>query len=304
MNKTFLTGALLAVLTASGTAAAQQKPAAKPDVAPTVAAFLEQFDATATGSVSWTQFVEFRKQRFAQTDENSDGVVDEDEYVNEYLGRLDARLEKARAGHIAQTRTRFNALDGNKDGIIDRAEFDAAGERTWEGYQKLLAEGGKRPATARTTFSDPLRMPTSHNLAGMLEIYDSNGDGKVDRAEFDKVRAQMFADADRNKTGKLTFEDYLAEFEDRLDRRAASVRESSAQQARVRFKALNTGKDGKLTFDEYQVSGKRLFERADSNGDGVVDARDPEPAPLPSPAAAAKPTARATTADHGGHRQR
>lgn len=304
MSKTIQTTTLLIAMTLASTAVAQQRAAAKPDVAPTVAAFLEQFDSAGTGSVSWDQFVEFRKQRYAQTDENSDGAVDEEEYVNEYLGRLDTRLEKARAGHVAQTRTRFNALDSNKDGIIDRAEFDAAGERTWEGYQKLLAEGEKRPATARTTFSDPLRMPTSHNLAGMLEIYDSNGDGKVDRAEFDKVREQMFADADRNKTGKLTFEDYLAEFEDRLDRRAASVRESSAQQARVRFKALNTGKDGKLTFDEYQVSGKRLFERADSNGDGVVDTRDPEPAPLPSPAAVTKPTASAKTADHSGHRQR
>lgn len=301
MNKILLTGVLLVAHV--GATSAQQTPVtSKPAVAPAVAAFLEQVDATAAGRIGWAQFVEFRKQRFARTDENGDGVVDEDEYVNEYLGRLDARLEKARAGHVAQTRTRFNALDGNKDGIIDRAEFDAAGERTWEGYQKLLAEGEKRPAPPGMTSSDPMRMPTSHNGAGMLEIYDTNGDGNVDRTEFDAVRERMFADADRDKTGKLTFEDYLAEFEDRLDRRAASVRESSAQQARVRFNVLNTSKDGKLTFDEYQVSGKRMFDRADSNGDGVVDARDPEPTPLPS-AAAGKPPANAKAADHSGHRQ-
>ncbi|MCL7714893.1 EF-hand domain-containing protein [Stenotrophomonas mori] len=266
---------LLAVPFASP--AQTQRPPAT-DVAPTVAAFLEQFDATGSGSVSWEQFVAFRQQRYAQTDENGDGVVDEDEYVNEYLGRLDARLEKARAGHVAQTRTRFDALDADKDGRLTRAEFDAVGERTWSGYQKLLAQGpAERTRPVRS--SDPLRMPTSHSLAGMLEIYDRNGDGRVDRAEFDQVRATMFADADRGGDGQVRFEDYLGEFEDRLDRRAAQVRDAAAQQARVRFKALDADKDGRMTFAEYQVSGKRLFDRADSNGDGVVDARDPEPAP-------------------------
>lgn len=282
MRKFLPAAPLLLVLPFAATA---QQAAPKPAIAPSVASFLEQFDAAGTGSVNWEQFVAFRKQRFAQTDENGDGVVNEDEYVNEYLARLDVQLEKARSGHVQQTRTRFNALDTDKDGFISRAEFDATGERTWTGYRKLLAEGEAKPPAAAMRSRDPLRMPTSHNLAGMKEIYDRNGDGNVDRAEFDQVRAEMFAASDRSGNGKANFEDYLAEFEDRLDRRAASVRESSGQQARVRFKALDTDKDGRMTFDEYQVSGKRLFERADSNGDGVVDARDPEPAPVaPVPA--------------------
>ncbi|MGB3393179.1 MAG: EF-hand domain-containing protein [Stenotrophomonas sp.] len=256
--------------------------APKPAIAPSVASFLEQFDAAGNGSVNWEQFVAFRQQRYTQTDESGDDTVDADEYVNEYLVRLDAQLEKARSGHVQQTRTRFNALDTDKDGFISRAEFDATGERTWAGYQKLLGAGEpERPAAAMRS-RDPLRMPTSHNLAGMKEIYDRNGDGSVDRTEFEQVRAEMFAASNRSGTGKVSFEDYLAEFEDRLDRRAASVREASAQQGRVRFKALDTDKDGRMTFAEYQVSGKRLFDRADSNGDGVVDARDPEPPPASS----------------------
>ncbi len=279
MRRFLPAASLLLAIPFASHAQAQRPPATGPEPAPTVAAFLEQFDEAGTGSVSWDRFVAFRQQRYAQTDENHDGVVDEDEYASEYLARLDARLEKARSGHVAQTRTRFDALDADKDGQVSRAEFDAVGERTWGGYQKLLAEGEPRRATPPRS-SDPLRMPTSHSLAGMLEIYDRNGDGRIDRAEFDQVRAEMFAAADRAGTGRLGFEDYLAEFEDRLDRRTASVREAAAQQARVRFKALDADHDGRMTFAEYQVSGKRLFDRADSNGDGVVDARDPEPAPV------------------------
>lgn len=278
MHKFLSAAPLLLVIPFVSHAQAQRPAASTPAPAPTVAAFLEQFDDAGTGSVAWDRFVAFRQQRYAQTDENGDGVVNEDEYVNEYLARLDARLEKARAGHVAQTRTRFDALDADKDGQVSRAEFDAAGERTWTGYQKLLAEGEPRRAPPPRS-SDPLRMPTSHSLAGMLEIYDRDGDGRIDRAEFEQVRQEMFAAADRAGKGRLDFADYLGEFEDRLDRRAASVREAAAQQARVRFNALDTDRDGRMTFAEYQVSGKRLFDRADSNGDGVVDARDPEPAP-------------------------
>ena len=141
MRTFFSVAPLLLAIPFVSHAQAQRPAASGPALAPSVAAFLEQFDETGTGSVSREQFLAFRQQRYAQTDENRDGAVDEDEYVNEYLARLDTRLEKARAGHVAQTRTRFDALDVDKDGRVSRAEFGAAGERTWSGYQKLLAEG-------------------------------------------------------------------------------------------------------------------------------------------------------------------
>jgi len=253
--------------------------AAQPAVAagPAAAEFLSQFDPAGTGSVSWQQFVDFRQQRFALTDTNGDGAVDVEEYVSEYLERLDARLLKALEGHTAQTRTRFTALDADKDGVVSRAEFDAAGERTWAGHQQQVAKAaGAKPS--RRDSRDPLRMPTSHSLEGMLEIYDQDGDGRVSRDEFEQVRAAMFSTADRDGKGRLDFDGYAAEFQQRLERRATETRDAAVRQAKVRFTALDADKDGRMTFAEYQVSGKRLFDRADSNHDGVVDARDPAPA--------------------------
>ncbi|MEN5366801.1 hypothetical protein ABE571_10435 [Stenotrophomonas sp. TWI273] len=120
-------------------------------------------------------------------------------------------------------------------------------------------------------------MPTSHTANGMLELYDRNKDGAVDRAEFDAVRAASFAATDTDGDGTLSLAEYTAEFDGRLDHQRQRVRADAERQARVRFASLDKDADGHMTFAEYQLSGKRMFDRADSNGDGVVDARDPEP---------------------------
>lgn len=58
MRKFLPAAPLLLVLPFAATA---QQAAPKPAIAPSVASFLEQFDAAGTGSVNWEQFVAFRK---------------------------------------------------------------------------------------------------------------------------------------------------------------------------------------------------------------------------------------------------
>ncbi|MCX2919417.1 EF-hand domain-containing protein [Stenotrophomonas rhizophila] len=267
-----LTAALLALVLAP---AAHAQPATKATpVSPTAAAFLAQFATGGTYSVSWAQFEAFRKQRYTDTDRNQDGHVDEQEYVDEYLQRFDVRLADARTGHLRQTDIRFKALDRDGNGAISRAEYDAAGERTWAGYE---ASQNATQETAAASSRDPLKMPTSHTANGMLELYDRNQDGAVDRDEFDAVRAAGFAATDADGNGTLSLAEYTAEFSGRLEQQRQRVRADAARQARVRFASLDKDTDGRMTFAEYQLSGKRMFDRADSNGDGIVDARDPEP---------------------------
>jgi Ca2+-binding EF-hand superfamily protein len=258
-----------------------------------VEAFIAQYDENSDGSVTWTEFETFRRARFDATDSNADGTVDEAEYVQEFDARMREQLEQERTAQVEQTRVRFGALDTDKDGNVSRKEFDAAGEKTWESGQRALAskdkpKAGYKPGEAKTAASAArfdnaggrLAMPTSHSAEGFLALYDSNGDGKVDRAEFDRARDEQFVRADTDKNGVLSQDEYLAEFEDRLDRRIATLTQGEDRQVRVRFGVMDTDKDGKLTFAEYQVSGKRLFDTADRNHDGVVNAAD---AKLPAP---------------------
>jgi Ca2+-binding EF-hand superfamily protein len=277
---------------------AQQAPAPRPLVGGhgnNIAAFIAQHDANADGRLTWQEFDAFRRARFDATDANGDGTVDVEEYVQEFEDRMREEMERGRGEQVEQTQRRFTALDTDEDGHVSRTEFNASGERVWTEGQKALAgskdakDGDAKTEAAAERFDrrpNRLALPSSHTAEGFLALYDGNGDGKVERGEFDQARATQFARTDTNGDVRLGQDEYLAEYEDRLDRHIATRTGGSDKQTRVRFGALDTDKDGKMTFAEYQVSGKRTFDAADRSHDGVVDAAD---AKLPAPARAGRP---------------
>ncbi|MGE6331613.1 EF-hand domain-containing protein [Stenotrophomonas sp. NPDC077659] len=299
MKTTVLASACVAALLLSSAVSAQTAPGPRPLVGGhgnNVLAFIAEHDDNGDGRVTWEEFEAFRRARFDATDTDRNGTVEEAEYVAEFDARVAAEIERERAAQIEQTKARFAALDTDRNGQISAAEFNAAGEKTWVGGQKALASKGadakaapqreaKTAAGAQRFDSQPrsrLGMPTSHTAAGFLELYDETGDGKVDRAEYQRVRDAQFARTDSNGDGQLSLDEYLAEFETRVDRRIDAMDQGGVRQVHVRFGVLDADKDGHMTFAEYQVSGKRLFETADRNKDGVVDAADAKVAP-PAP---------------------
>ena len=127
-------------------------------------AFVADYDLDKDGKVTQAEFKTARDQRYAATDANKDGGVDEAEYVAEYEARLDAQLaastdtaerkaeEKVR--QIRQAHVRFDVLDKDKDGRMSQAEFDASGARAFaeqdgDGDGIVTAAEPKRQAAAR-----------------------------------------------------------------------------------------------------------------------------------------------------------
>lgn len=104
-------------------------------------AFIRDYDADGDGRVTRAEFDTVRDARFKATDANRDGTVDEPEYVGEYTTRLNAQLAASgqaaerkaeeRQRQIRQAHVRFRALDTNKDQRIDKAEYDASGDRAF-----------------------------------------------------------------------------------------------------------------------------------------------------------------------------
>lgn len=129
----------------------------------------------------------------------------------------------------------------------------------------------REACTARNTHA--------HSRCGFLATYDIDGDGVISRAEFDQIRAEGYDLRDADGDGVVAPEEYVAEYEVRLDQQLAERREAAIRQTYVRFDALDTDDDEVMTEAEFNASGSRMFDRYDTNGDGTVDESDPDPEP-------------------------
>ncbi|GAA6153618.1 hypothetical protein [Pseudoteredinibacter isoporae] len=262
-----------------------------------LARILEDHDASKDGVLSWTEYNHSRRTFFDGVDSNKNGTLDTEEYVYEYEGRLDDRIEKDRKGQVKQTIVRFKALDKNDDQLMTWAEYEASGERTFARWDrnkdgviddkdpkpehkwkqkkgKRLAQSDEKNANKKAPRRSMIRMPTTHSKKGMFSLYDANEDSKITKGEFVNERRSLFHLADQDKSGDLALNEYLGEYEDRVDAAIAKTRRAAIKQTYIRFDVLDDNKDKRMTFDELQISGKRIFNRWDKNQDGVISSED------------------------------
>ncbi|HEX3809950.1 MAG TPA: EF-hand domain-containing protein [Rhizomicrobium sp.] len=188
-----------------------------------------QFAQVSTnGGMSFDQFAasrqkDFRQrsdQTFRRVDWNGDGKLSLDEFM-------------------MPERTRFMTMDRKGAGIVFCTSHRG-------GNTAAARPAGKNAGASR-----------SNGRAAFCAEDDLNKDGRVTRAEFDKVTAQRFASV--AKGGGLTIDAYysitVARFRD------------SAQRM---FARLDTNHDGKLSLSEYGAPQQKMFARADKNGDGTI----------------------------------
>lgn len=268
--------------------------------------FIERYDADDDRRVGSVEFEQARRSRFDLTDENGDGSLSSDEYVFEWEDRLEAQLALDRKGQVRQTGVRFGALDRDEDGRMTWEEYAASGERmftrrdtdedgviddrdppperTRRREQPDTEEARERRREGRIAWaSSMLHMPSTHMLSGLMVRYDGDGDERITREEFDRKRRADFDLTDDDGNGWISREEYLLEFEDRIDRHMAEIRKESVLQSRRRFDNLDDDEDGAMTFGEYQTSGHGIFSRWDTDGNGYVSARDPRSGPAEEP---------------------
>ncbi|WP_337880922.1 hypothetical protein [Rheinheimera sp.] len=256
------------------------------------ASFIRDYDLDKDGVVSAEEFAQVRQQRFSAGDENKDGVLQLDEYVNEYANRLDKRLHAEREGQVKQTHTRIGALDKDKSGSISLAEYQGSGDRAFgfidTNKDGVISKADPAPKRENTQKPEPVRarpalvMPTTHSVVGMLAMYDKNADGLVTKEEYLAERTAAFQRTDLDGNGDLSAEEYLNEFVDRLDRQVAKTRASQLKQAEVRFAALDKDNNQQISGAEYNASGDRIFARWDTNADRAVSMKEALPAIEPS----------------------
>ena len=107
-----------------------------------------------------------------------------------------------------------------------------------------------------------IAQPRKPDFVQMLEKADANGDGNITKAEFTDARAKMFTRLDRNGDGYLTKDDAP---------RFAARRSGKGDQLQQAELMLDKDGDGRISRDEFVNGPSLLFDRADTNPDGIGD---------------------------------
>lgn len=144
-------------------------------------------------------------------------------------------------------------------------------------------------ALAQATDDSPKTPPLQpgiaggHSQAAFIASYDRDGDGQVTKEELIELRTERFLGADKDGDSVLSEAEYVAEFEGRLRQQYSDQNreiddenfERGLKQAAVRFALLDRERNGTLSLEEDLASAESTFAGMDTNGDGVVDAKDP-----------------------------
>lgn len=136
----------------------------------------------------------------------------------------------------------------------------------------LAAQAQSTPATAPAA-----ERTGGHGANIFISGWDTDGDGRVTRAEYEAARQARFALTDENGDGEITAEEYVEEYAVRLDREVAASREGHIRQTNTRFSSLDRDKDGFISRAEWDASSNGMFTRLDTNKDGKVSSADPKP---------------------------
>jgi len=121
-----------------------------------------------------------------------------------------AAVELAYAQSLEHPARLIQKLDMNHDGALDRTEFRAARNDTFD-----AVDANEDGAIGRDEFETVVaRFRALHGLdrnggeaSPVFDRVDADGNGLVTRAEFDAATDRMFARLDGNDDGLLTVED-------------------------------------------------------------------------------------------------
>ncbi|WP_416878831.1 EF-hand domain-containing protein [Litorimonas sp.] len=213
-------------------------------------------DANNNGDITRTEYLNFMANKFAETDKNFDGKLTQEELKFSRQHKLE---ELARGN--------FRFLDQDKDGILKLENFS-------EQFETIAVNPRMEESAADQFF----------------ELLDKNGNGNVSRSEYieyvqaqkqlatdqrKEMAANYFKSLDLNQDGYVDEDEFIykgrnskATINDTSANPFSNLRNTSSSQNKSVRRDGNS--DGIITKSEDREYNLYLFEKFDSNGDGIV----------------------------------
>jgi EF-hand domain pair len=128
--------------------------------------------------------------------------------------------------------------------------------------------------------------PKARASSGLMR-YDTNGDGAVDRAEWDAGQEARFKQLDTDKDGRLSQDELFARTPS-SDRNNVLPTDRQVQRQSIYFKLMDANKDGFVSKAEFLAQAAKNFERCDLDHDGRITTAECRQALRRSPATPAR----------------
>jgi Ca2+-binding EF-hand superfamily protein len=162
------------------------------------AARFGEVDTNKDGKVSLAELTASRETWLTRIDTNKDGVASQAE--------LDASFQAGRKEHLQKM---FERDDANKDGRVTREESRLPS--AW--FERADANKDGALTLDELANAKPKSMQADQRggkAGGRIARLDTNGDGKIERAELKTAAEQQFARLDKNQDGSLTSDEFAS----------------------------------------------------------------------------------------------
>jgi len=259
--------------------------------------WLAKYDSNQDYTVDLEEAYNARIASFKTADKDKNYLISVSEYQQYFEANLQAKIDYDRKQSVKQTHVRFNAMDKDDDKLMSYDEYMTTAKRSFDFYDTnedgVITSEDKKPtftSSKKSTLTDAekvekaekkrknkmssatrvVRMPTTHSKSGMLSMYDQNNDKKITWEEYQKKRNVDFTRADEDGNNELTSDEYVTEFEDRLDTQIAITKEKELAKSTLLFSNLDKNKNQQISIAEFQLKTLVNFNHYDTNNDGKV----------------------------------